>query len=588
MSYIVLARKWRPLRFEDVIGQEHITQILKNALQNQRVAHAFIFAGPRGVGKTSTARLLAKAVNCENQPVINPCNQCSTCRSITEGHNLDVIEIDGASNRGIDEIRNLRENIRFAPVASRFKIYIIDEVHMLTKEAFNALLKTLEEPPSHAIFIFATTEIHRVPPTILSRCQRFDFKRIPVTKIQQQLQKIVEAEQIEVENEALLLISRKAEGSMRDAESILDQLISLTTEKLTADLVRKSLGIISQEIFFELTDLLPNKDTSKIIQYANTIFSSGCDLIDFLHGIQEHFRNFLIAQTLKDTTLLDVADHLKKRYMEQASHFTDRDLVHYLSILSDAEQQLKYSYLPELSLEMILLKLVHKPSAIQLEEILSFIENFKKNPEIEKKGLSSPPSYSSVSTENKKPTFPLPNTLTKKEKDTNSTSKLSQEKKGFKGLGDSLQQFQKLKNSSGSAAATKTIEANITLSDIQQKWSTIIERVRAEKIALGSFLQEGIPYQVEGGKLIVAYDQHAAFHREHVEKNSKVIENIIKNELSWPIRIGFTSIDFKAEGIQQVPRTPEEILNDIKNKEPVIRKIIDIFDLDQVTYKDTE
>ena len=226
MTYIVLARKWRPMQFEEVVGQEHITRTLKNALQNNRIGHAFIFAGPRGVGKTTTARLLAKTVNCERQPVddrtrraVNPCNECSSCRSITKGNSLDVIEIDGASNRGIDEIRNLRDNIRFAPASSKYKIYIIDEVHMLTKDAFNALLKTLEEPPSHAIFIFATTEIHKVPLTILSRCQRFDFKRIPTLDIANQLEAIAKSEKIKIDKNSLILIARKSEGSMRDAES---------------------------------------------------------------------------------------------------------------------------------------------------------------------------------------------------------------------------------------------------------------------------------------------------------------------------------------------------------------------------------
>lgn len=589
MSYIVLARKWRPLVFEDVIGQEHITKILINALKNQRIAHAFIFAGPRGVGKTSTARLLSKAVNCEKQSVVNPCNECSTCKSITEGHCLDVVEIDGASNRGIDEIRNLRENIRFAPASCRYKIYIIDEVHMLTKEAFNALLKTLEEPPPHAIFIFATTEIHRVPLTILSRCQRFDFKRISVSKIQQLLRKIVESEKMEIEDEALLLITRKADGSMRDAESILDQMISLTSGKLTADLVRNSLGLISQEIFFDFTELLMKKETAKILQYANGIFSSGYDLIDYLHGLQEHFRNFLIANTIKDANLIDVADHLKKRYLEEAPRFNDLDLIHYLNILSESEQLMKYSFLPELTLEMILLKLAHKPSSIQLEEILSFIENNKSTQENVKAGSGAPsiPSFYPPSEDQKKlkksseivhdSSLPSPESADPK----TATPK----KEEFSGLGNTLEQFQKLKKTPA-ASPVKSSDLNFALSDIQGKWAAIVERVRSHKIALGSFLQEGVPYQTEKGCLIIAYDRHTAFHKEHVEKNSKIIEGILKNDFNLPIRIGFKSIDFKAEGIEQVPRTPEEILEDIKNKEPIIRKIIDVFDLDQAVGKD--
>ena len=589
MSYIVLARKWRPLVFEDVIGQEHITQILMNALKNQRIAHAFIFAGPRGVGKTSTARLLAKAVNCEKQSVINPCNECSTCKSITDGHSLDVIEIDGASNRGIDEIRNLRENIRFAPASCRFKIYIIDEVHMLTKEAFNALLKTLEEPPPHAIFIFATTEIHRVPLTILSRCQRFDFKRISVSKIQQLLRKIVDSEKVEIEDEALLLITRKADGSMRDAESILDQMISLTSDKLTADLVRNSLGLISQEIFFDFTELLLKKETAKILQYANSIFSSGYDLIDFLHGLQEHFRNFLIANSLKNTNLIDVADHLKKRYLEEASQFNELDLIHYLNILSESEQALKYSFLPELTLEMTLLKLTHKPASIQLEEILSFLEKNKFTPDLLKTGSGSsslssshPPLQDKQDT--RKSTDINRSLPTSSSESPDHTVTIAQ-KDGFSGLGSTLEQFQKLKKKSFSEQI-QSPELNLVLSDIQDKWSAIVERVRSYKIALGSFLQEGIPYQTEKGRLIIAYDRHTAFHMEHVEKNSKIIEGILKNDFNLPIQIGFKSIDFKTEGIVQVPRTPEEILEDIKNKEPIIRKIIDVFDLDQTIGKD--
>lgn len=272
MAYIVLARKWRPLTFEDVAGQEHVTRTLMNALQQQRMGHAFIFAGPRGVGKTTAARLLAKALNCETQPAINPCNQCKSCKAVTEGHSLDVIEIDGASNRGIDEIRNLRENIRFSPASSRYKVYIIDEVHMLSKEAFNALLKTLEEPPAHAVFIFATTEIHRVPLTILSRCQRFDFKRIPTAVIADRLQQIAEFEKIPIDRDGLLLISRKAEGSMRDATSILDQLASSSAETLTVEKVQEALGLINEELFFEFTDLIPQKEDAAVIRFARAVF----------------------------------------------------------------------------------------------------------------------------------------------------------------------------------------------------------------------------------------------------------------------------------------------------------------------------
>ena len=234
MSYIVLARKYRPMFFEDVVGQQHVTRTLQNAIEQNRIANAYLFAGPRGVGKTTVARILAKALNCEQGPTPRPCNQCSYCLEINESRSLDVFEIDGASNRGIDEVRNLRESLRYSPSAGKYRINIIDEVHMLTNEAFNALLKTLEEPPKNVLFIFATTEPHKVPATIMSRCQRFDFKRMSNKNIIEQLRMLCEKEQIEIDDESLRLIATRADGSMRDSESILDEIIAFAGKKITS------------------------------------------------------------------------------------------------------------------------------------------------------------------------------------------------------------------------------------------------------------------------------------------------------------------------------------------------------------------
>jgi len=588
MAYIVLARKWRPMVFEDVIGQEHVTRTLMNALKNERIAHAYIFAGPRGVGKTTTARLLAKAVNCERQPAVNPCNECPNCKSITEGHNLDVIEIDGASNRGIDEIRNLRENIRFAPASNRYKIYIIDEVHMLTKEAFNALLKTLEEPPSHAIFIFATTEIHKVPLTILSRCQRFDFKRLSIGKIVDQLRKIVIAENIEINDEALLLIARKADGSMRDGESILDQMISFSDGKLSVEQVRLSLGMIDQDVYFNFTDLLKKKDTAEVLKYADQIISSGHDLVDFIHGLQEHFRNLLLVSALQDSKLLDVTDYYAKRYESDAASFNERDLIHYIHIISEGEQELKFSTFPQLALEMLLLKITHLPPSEKLEEILALIEKLKENPEISISQNTAPTTRQEQ---------PKPDT---KASATNPADRASQhdanipELKSSPGpavsgnrVGEELGRVEKrwneFKKLDQKATPTENEESEVTidLSAVAAKWPEIVEKVRSQKIALGSFLQEGVPYKVDEGKLLIAYDKQSEFHREHVEKGRKLIEEIMKTDFNLPIHLDFFTMDFKKEGIAKQPRTPEEIIQDIKNKEPIIRKIIDMFDLDE-------
>ena len=584
MAYIVLARKWRPMNFEDVLGQEHITKILSNALKNERIAHAYIFAGPRGVGKTSTARLLAKAVNCEKQPAVNPCNKCHICKSITDGHSLDVIEIDGASNRGIDEIRNLRENIRFTPAVARYKIYIIDEVHMLTKEAFNALLKTLEEPPSHAIFIFATTEIHRVPLTILSRCQRFDFKRIALPIIQEMLKKITTAEKINIDEEALLLIARKADGSMRDAESILDQMVSFNTDNLTAEQVRDSLGLIDQEIFFDFTEILKDRDTAKILEYCKKVFSSGHDLVDFLHGLQEHFRNILLTIAMNKATMPEVPDHLKDRYEKSVSQFTDKDIIHILNILGESEQQIKYSYFPELSLEMILLKIAFKPSSIQIEELLNYLE--KTGPPSPKGGADSGGAPKKSDQDQRNSQSGQKNEQLKKRQTDQQKQPVKQKasvknNNGFQGLEVTLKNIEQFNNVDLSKKIEKSPEIQCDLSDIKAKWADIVNKVRSHKIALGSFLEEGIPYAAEKNRLIIAYDNSSAFHQEHVEKNRKVIENILKQDFQLPLQIGFKSIDFKSEGIAKEPRTPEEIVEDIKNKEPIIKKIIDVFGLDE-------
>src|SRR3970040_703834 len=249
MEFIVTARKWRPKKFSEVIGQEHITTTLQNSIRSNRIAHAYLFTGPRGVGKTSTARIFAKVLNCLNPKDTEPCNECELCKDIQNNQSLDIIEIDGASNRGIDEIRTLRESVKYAPTKGKYKVYIIDEVHMLTKESFNAFLKTLEEPPEHIIFIFATTDVHKVPLTIISRCQRYDFRRIQLDKIKETLRTIASEEKIEIDDKTLTIIAKKADGALRDAESYFDQVVAFSQGKIDAELVTHMLNLIDEEIY---------------------------------------------------------------------------------------------------------------------------------------------------------------------------------------------------------------------------------------------------------------------------------------------------------------------------------------------------
>ncbi len=297
MSYLVLARKWRPQTFAEVIGQDHVTVTLMKAVEKGRLAHAYLFTGPRGCGKTTTARLLAKVINCEAPKDSEPCNECSSCLAVMEGRHLDVFEIDGASNRGIDEIRDLREKIGYAPAQSPSKIYIIDEVHMLTPQAFNALLKTLEEPPSHVYLVFATTEPHKVPSTILSRCQRFNFKRLELGEITGQLEAICGKERMEYDPEALLLISRRAEGSMRDAESLLDQCISASEKKLDLELVRAVLGLVDSQIIARLLGAVAERDRGLALALVDEVVTSGLDLEKFFLAYIEGLRNLLVLRS---------------------------------------------------------------------------------------------------------------------------------------------------------------------------------------------------------------------------------------------------------------------------------------------------
>jgi len=576
MAYIVLARKWRPMKFEEVVGQDHVTRTLVNSIKQQRIAHSYIFSGPRGVGKTTTARLLAKAVNCQNQPAVNPCNECETCREITNGSSLDVIEIDGASNRGIDEIRNLRENIRFAPAAAKYKIYIIDEVHMLTKEAFNALLKTLEEPPAHAIFIFATTEIHKVPLTILSRCQRFDFRRIPTKQISEYLSKIAREEKIEIDPESLFLIARKAEGGMRDAESILDQLISYTDGKITADLVRDSLGLIHEELYFKFTDLVPEKNDGQIIEFVQQIFREGHDPMDFLYGLENHFRNFLVCKATGKTNMLDTSDYYKEQYLKQKDVFNEKDLLHYVDILTKSENLLKYSPNPQLILELLLLKIAHKPLSVDLERLLQLV---KSGGSIVGPGGSGAPSRKLPAGETAGPrAYPGDGGGAK----TGTATAVHEPKIAV--VFPSGTNNKPKTNPPGSVSSKEGNgeKSVVNFDEVKKHWPKVVEAIKKSKIALGSFLQDSIPNRIYNSVLEIAFDNAESFHLEHVKRNQKTIETVLREQFHWNLNVECVSISFAEKGIKKNLRTPDEVIEDIKEKEPVLKKIVDLFDCENL------
>ena len=373
MKYIVTARKWRPQTFEEVVGQAHITTTLKNAILNNRIAHAYLFAGPRGVGKTTTARILAKVLNCLNPKNGEPCNECEMCQSFANSQTLDIIEIDGASNRRIEEIRTLRESVKYAPTKGNYKVYIIDEVHMLTTESFNALLKTLEEPPEHTVFIFATTDVHKVPLTIVSRCQRFDFRRIEMAAMKKLLKEIADAEKISIDDMALTIIAKKADGALRDAQSLFDQVISFSGENVDSNDLAKMLNLIDEEIYFTISDSILSKNFSSAFDVTQKIYENGWNFIDFMNGLIEHFRNITTVIITKKSDLIEEADFYKKKYLEYLNKFSEGDLLRILAFLNKVQYELRSSPNQKLKIEISLCHLIGLEKSSTISELISKI-----------------------------------------------------------------------------------------------------------------------------------------------------------------------------------------------------------------------
>lgn len=379
LKYVVYARKYRPQNFEEMIGQKHVVQTIQNAVRNNRIAQAYIFSGMRGIGKTTTARLLAKALNCKHGPTPQPCNECEFCVEINEDRAVDVLEIDGASNRGIDEVRSLREGVKYKPIHSRYKVIIIDEVHMLTREAFNALLKTLEEPPPHTIFIFATTEFHKIPNTIASRCQHFEFKKIPSKDIVNHLLTIAEKENLSISDKGLNLIAQAAEGSVRDAQRLLDQAVAFSGENIDDKELEEILGAISPEVFSQFAKCIMEGKAEGVFPLIEKLIQNGYDLMFFYRGLIQYFRNLLLIKTVSSPQeLLFWSEDEIKTLKEEVKMVSAEDLLRYLTTLQDGEQGLKFSSHPRIYLETVLVKLCHYKKLIPLQQIINEIELLKR------------------------------------------------------------------------------------------------------------------------------------------------------------------------------------------------------------------
>ncbi len=577
MSYLVLARKWRPQKFEDVVNQKHVVLTLQNALKTNRLANAYLFAGPRGIGKTTIARILAKAINCEKGKKENPCNECDSCKDITEGRSLDVLEIDGASNRGIDEVRNLRESLKYAPNPGKYKIYIIDEVHMLTTEAFNALLKTLEEPPSRVMFMFATTEPYKVPATIISRCQRFDFKRISINEIIEQLKHVCAQEQIDIDNDSLHLIARKAEGSMRDSQSLLDQAISFGGTKIVANDIIDILGVIDWEIYFNFTNFIIENDLKGAFQLVEDIFNNGHDLVEFLLGVNEHLRNILIAKTVGSVDLIEASDNYRQRYRELTTQFEEKDLLRLIQIASDAQYGIKRSSNPRLFLEMVVTKMIQLDKVQKIDTLIHSIDFFKEKILEGNSAINHHSKPGSTPTDQAKVSLTTDKTYINQKKSFDSEKSIvrdSEDKKTLQQVDDNqvIETF-----SLNQIEQTNQNRIAVSLEMIKGQWSYIIEEIKKKKIALGSFLNEGWPERIEGNELIVAFGMENGFHISSINRNRRSIEEIIREIIGSPLRI-------KCIQSQQNPDNNSMVSNGnsyvekLGQKIPLIKTIIDEFD----------
>ncbi len=421
-NFVVSARKYRPATFDTVVGQQSITNTLKNAIKNNHLAQAFLFCGPRGVGKTSCARILAKTINCMKlSPEIEACNECESCQGFNNNHSFNIHELDAASNNGVDKIRELVDQVRFAPQVGKYNIYIIDEVHMLSQAAFNAFLKTLEEPPAHALFILATTEKHKIIPTILSRCQIFDFKRIQIADIAEHLAYVAKNEGIEVEQEALHIIAQKADGALRDALSIFDQIISFCGDKLTYQAVIQNLNILDYDYYFRVTDALYNSDIPYTLNVFNEILNNGFDGHHFINGLGMHFRNLLVAKDASTLSLLQVGDSIKQRYLEQSQNWQQQHLLKALELCNKVDLNYRMSKNQRLLVEITLMQICGVKEDNTSVEKKTFVVKQKQSNEVktaiakeiqEQKEVATPIILPKVE-ENENLEIDLPKTSTK-------------------------------------------------------------------------------------------------------------------------------------------------------------------------------
>ncbi len=510
MSHVSVYRRWRPKTFEEIIGQERITRTLQNAIKSGRTSHAYLFAGHRGTGKTTTARIFAKALNCAKGPIPTPCNECAPCEAISRGVSMDVIEIDGASNTSVDDVRDLKEKIVLAPTESRYKVYIIDEVHMLSTSAFNALLKTLEEPPAHAVFILVTTEPHRIPPTVLSRCQRFDFRRVSFAEITARLRSIAKEDGIAIDEAALAQIVRNADGSVRDAESVLDQLSAYTDGKIDRALVTSVLGLVDDETAAAFADATIARDVAATLRLAQEATDAGKDIRQLLRTLLEHFRDLLLVKTCGPAAsdILDAPAERFARLQAQVEGTGVAELLRAVRVLNDAVSDSRWSTQPRLALEVALIRLARPEMDPSTEGLLARIERLEAGGGVAKTAGTPAPSAG--------PSAPIAPPRTPPPVHPAPTRRPRGRAESAEAPGNGI----------------------VTIDEVRRQWARVLEDVKRTKMICHALLIEGTPLEVTDNVLIVGLRSAYNFHVDnlHRPENREVVESALARVLSRPLR----------------------------------------------------
>lgn len=524
MAYQALYRKWRPKVFEDVVGQEPVVTTLKNQIKTGRISHAYLFTGTRGTGKTSTAKIFARAVNCLHPIEANPCNECEVCQGILSESMMDVMEIDAASNNGVDHIREIRENVKYTPSKGKYKVYIIDEVHMLSGGAFNALLKTLEEPPAHVIFILATTEVHKLPATILSRCQRFDFKPVKLEAIVQLMTRICQSMGIAFEEQALKMIAQNARGGLRDSLSILEQCISFSKETLTYEGVMETLGLTNEEILYQLTEAVAEGNAGEALSIIQQLVQGGKDILLLIKDWIQYFRQLLLIKLKVPGEVFFSTQDFKAQMEAQSSKFSEGTLTRCMLQLSDGEARAKYASQPQVILEVVAVTLCRPEADTSLEGLETRIQAleralarggmpaFREDNLMDRPKTQSPRAISQSTATATAPEMPGPRD------ETRSTPKVAK-KPQLQGEG-----------------------ATPDLAKIQEKWQEILEVLRQNKKAqIKAFLMEGQPVRLKGNQLIVSFKDGFGFHREALDKdkNKEIISEVIAQVTGQRLTLSF-------------------------------------------------